>query len=177
MDTLFSVECKELVSKSREIAIELGYDYISTVHFFLADCENDYPLSIKKFAFKDDNEYLKFKDQYKLAEQVDYLDRFNDSLPLTKEAEAAIRLSGKERQVTESDLIYPFHFIIASFKIKNSILSDYFRHDPDVLEKLQKYYKDLGVPEFKTTTVDVDEIISRQKKPFNFLLRIFKKQQ
>lgn len=175
MDTLFSNECKELVSQSREIAIELGYDYISTVHFFLADCENDYRLSIKKFAFKDHNAYLKFKKQCTLAEQVDHLDRFNDSLPLSKEAEAAIRSSEKERQVTGSDLIYPFHIIIASFKVKNSVLSDCFRDDPDVLEKLLKYYKDLDVPEFGTTTVD--EIMSRQKNPFNFLLRIFKKQQ
>ena len=177
MNPLFSVECKELVSESREIAIELGYDYISTVHFFLADCENDAPLSIKKFAFKDDNDYLKFKKQYTLAEQVDYLDRFNDSLPLTKEAEAAIRLSEKERQATGSDLIYPFHFIIASFKIKNSILSGYFLNDPDVLKKLLKYYKALGVPEFKTTIVDVDEIMSRKKNPFSFLLKTLKKKQ
>ncbi len=172
MNQVFSVECKSLISKSREIAINLGYDYISTVHFFLADCESDSPLSIKKFAFVDNSDYIKFKNQYTL-DQINYLDHIDDSIPLTKEAESAIRLGEKERKVSGSDMTYPFHIIIASFKTENSVLADCFRNDPNVVDKLITYYKDLGVLEPKTITVN--EIMSKQTNPFNFLLRIFKK--
>ena len=173
MDQLFSFECKSLISKSREIAINLGYDYISTVHFFLADCENDSPTSIRKFAFGDnDNEYLKFKKGYTLNE-INYLDHIDDSIPLTKEAESAIRLGEKERLATGHDMTYPFHILIGCFKAENSVLADCFKNNTTVIDNLMKYYKDLVNLEPKTTTVN--EIMSKQTNPLKSLLRIFKK--
>ncbi len=47
MDSNFSTELKQLVAKSRSIAIELGYNYISTLHFYIADCERDLPSSLR----------------------------------------------------------------------------------------------------------------------------------
>ncbi|RZK13562.1 MAG: hypothetical protein EOO56_26805, partial [Hymenobacter sp.] len=41
----FSPELKELIARSREVAIDLGYDYISTLHLLLADCTMPYPYS------------------------------------------------------------------------------------------------------------------------------------
>jgi hypothetical protein len=60
----FSPEFKELISQSREIAIDLGYDYISTIHFFLADCESKRADSLLKFAFEDEAGYQVFKKHY-----------------------------------------------------------------------------------------------------------------
>jgi hypothetical protein len=39
MESGFSPKTKELISEARLIAIELGYDYVSTLHLFLADCK------------------------------------------------------------------------------------------------------------------------------------------
>ena len=172
MDQLFSIECKSLISGSREIALSLGYDYISTVHIFLADCESESSSSIKKFAFPEDADYIKFKNEYALS-GVNYLDHINDSIPLTIEAESAIKLSEKERRATGFDITYPFHIILGCFKAKNSILKDCFRNEPDLLDKIMEYYKDSGVLELKT--MPVEEIISKQSNPFKFFLKIFKK--
>ena len=173
MDQLFSLECKSLISKSREIAINLGYNYISTVHIFLADCEEASPTSIKKFAFGDsDNEYLIFKKGHTLDE-INYLDHFNDSIPLTTEAETAIRLGEKERFATGHDMTYPFHILIGCFKAENSILADCFKNNASVIDSLMKYYQDLEI--LKPKVITVDEIMSKQTSPLKSLLRILKK--
>jgi len=172
VDQYFSIECKTLISKSREIAINLGYDYISTVHIFLADCEISSPISIKRFAFSDENKYLKFKTQYSLSE-VNYLDNFNDSIPLTKEAESAIRLGQKETTITGFNMTYPFHILIGCFKAENSVLADCFKNDPNVIENLMKYYKELGAFDVKKTTVGEEN--NKRTNPFKSLLKLFKK--
>jgi hypothetical protein len=173
VDQLFSIECKSLISGSREIALNLGYDYISTVHIFLADCESGSSSSIMKFAFAEDTDYIKFKNEYALPE-VNYLDHINDSIPLTLEAESAIRLGEKERQATGFEMMYPFHIILGCFKAENSILKDRFRNEPHLLDKIMKYYKESGVLELKA--IPVEEIASKQSNPFKFFLKMFKKQ-
>ncbi|MEP6949698.1 MAG: hypothetical protein ABI863_10510 [Ginsengibacter sp.] len=143
MDNSFSHELKELVSQSREVAIDLGYDYISTIHFFIADCEMNRVNSIKKFGFKSEDEYIKFKKDYTLAKE-DHLNFINDSLPLTKEAERTIRLSEVERILQKQKLVYPSHLFIAGLKNKESLLFECFKQDENALEKLVKYYTESG---------------------------------
>ncbi len=143
MDNTFSQEFKELVSQSRKISIDLGYDYISTIHFFLADCESSKSNSLLKFAFKDENEFLSFKKTYAL-EKNDHLNLINDSIPLTKEAENTIRLTETERKINNHIKCYPFHFFIAALKNDKSLLSECFQQDKDALNKLMEYYKELG---------------------------------
>ena len=111
MDNTFSTELKELVSKSREIAIDLGYDYISTIHFFLADCETDCENSILNFGFKDKTEYLSFRKKYTF-EKVDLLDFIDESLPLTQEAETTIKLTETERLSNKKPNVIHFIFLL-----------------------------------------------------------------
>ena len=170
MDQLFSIECKSLISKSREIAINLGYDYISTIHIFLADCETPSLTSIKKFAFADDTAYIKFKKDYTLAE-VNYLDNINESIPLTKEAESAIRLGQKEMKATGFKMTYPFHILIGCLKAENSILAESFKANINVVDNLMKYYKELGA--FESELSVVDDI--KRPSPFKSFLKRFKK--
>jgi len=158
LDNYFSIELKELVSQSREIAIDLGYDYISTIHFFLADCESKSENSILKFGFKDEIEYRNFKKHCKLA-KADLLDLIDENLPLTKEAELTIRLAETERILNKQLQCYPFHLFIAALKNKESLLFECFQNDKDALEKLTQYYRNLG--EFEKEKLTENEI-SRQ---------------
>lgn len=173
MDQLFSPDCKTLIAKSREIAINLGYDYISTIHFFLADCETISPISIKAFAFNNEEEYIKFKNDYTLKE-INYLDFIDDSIPLTKEAESAIRLAEIERVNSNLNMTYPFHILIASLKAKDSVLAECFKTDKDVIEKLVKYYRDLGAYEPESVSVEENDK-NKHYSPFKFLVRLFKR--
>ena len=81
-----SFELNEVISNSRQIAINLGYDYISTLHLFFADCESKRRDSILNYCFKDEKEYQDFKKSYLLNEDKKQTLE-NEDIPLTKEAE------------------------------------------------------------------------------------------
>ena len=157
MSILFSLEFKELVSRSREMAIDLGYDYISTIHFFLADCESKSESSILRFAFKSNDEYLKFKKNYTL-EKPKHLNVTNAILPLTKEAEITFKLAENERTLNKQMECDPSHFFITALKNKKSLLFECFQKDESALEKLTKYYQDVG--EFARNKLTDKEISS-----------------
>ena len=176
LDTKYSTKLKELISQSREIAIDIGYDYISTIHFFLADCESKRENSILKFGFKSENEYRDFKKNYTLSE-AGIFDHINDSLPLTKEAEITIKMAETERVLNKQTQCYPFHLFIAALKNKESFLFECFQNDKEALDKLIQYYKDLG--EFEKGKMTEDEVseqfyIPKDKSRENFLIKIGK---
>jgi len=143
VDNLFSSELKDLVAKSRDTAIDMGYDYISTIHFFIADCESNKPGSIVKFGFSDEKEFIKFKTSYTL-EKIDFLNMMNESLPLTKEAEKTILLTEAERILHRQRESYPCHFFLAALKNKESLLFECFKNDINAIDSLTKYYEGSG---------------------------------
>ena len=154
MYSKISLELNEVIAKARQIAIELGYHYISTLHFFLADCEISREDSILKFAFKNDEEYLSFKEYHKVHSEG-RLDLVNETLPLTIEAEIAIHECEFERKNQQHNLIFPCHLFIAALKNKKSILSESFKHEENIVEKLLKYYS------------DIDEVVSFKREQEN----------
>jgi len=140
----FSIETKNIVGKSRDIASEMGYDHISTMHFFFADCESGSNYSLLNFAFKSLTEYSNFKNSY-LKEIKDLLNFVADDITLTTEAETAIRSSLFQKKKYKQQLIYPWHLFLAILDNKESFLSECFKDDPDIKNKLVNYYTDLGV--------------------------------
>ena len=80
LDANFSAESKAVVAESRLIALELGYNYISTVHFLLADCMSGFNDSIKDFLFSSEEEFNSFYESQRIGELFSAV----DSLPLTK---------------------------------------------------------------------------------------------
>ncbi len=143
LENSFSTEFKELISKSRDVAIGLGYDYISTLHFFLADCEIKRPNSIYYFAFDNDKEYQQFKTF--CAQHSDTIaDLTQSSIPLTKEAEKTIWTAIDEQQSRKQLYIFPCHLFIAAIKNDKSLFYECFKHNPDILAALTQYYTELG---------------------------------
>lgn len=139
----FSKEFKELVSGAREIAISLGYDHITTVHFFLADCSFNGKDSMRPFAFPNDEGYKQFKKEYAIEEGL-HLDMAHLSLPLTIEAEETIKLAQAEMKLRGQKMVYSCHFFLAALKNADSILYSCFLDDIRALEKLEAYYTGLG---------------------------------
>lgn len=143
MTHLFSPEVKELVARSREIAIDLGYDYISSIHFFLADCESDSPSSIFNFRFNNKVEYLIFKKSLELHKE-DHLSFLDENIPLTFEAETAIRNSLKEIKTHKSKMVYPCHLMLAAVKDNDSLLVDKLGSRTTIARDFMQYYKETG---------------------------------
>ena len=175
MPKKFSVEVKEIIARARDIAIELGYDYISTIHFFLADCESKRQDSILKFSFKDEIEYQSFKKSYGI-EKKDYLNFIDVSLPLTREAEITIRLSLSEKKLQKHKLVLPSHLFIAALKNQDSLLFEFFKEDKNRLENLINYYK--GLYDINTEKQDAEEnnnkVINQGNTNFSLLYKIKK---
>jgi hypothetical protein len=134
-----SDESKEIIKVSREIALDLGCSYISTTHFFLADCRINGIRSLKKFAFKDEAELSKFYEAHRFPESTVNI----VNLPLTKEAEKVIRKSAMQCVVYSGLEIFPCHIFLAAAKFKDSIFYDAFPSETDLYGKLVSYYSDL----------------------------------
>jgi ATP-dependent Clp protease ATP-binding subunit ClpA len=118
-----------MIKRSREIALELGYDYISSVHFMFAEIEQDGIL--KSFLSEKVNDFKALFESARLHSKIEKGD-----VPLTVEAEKSLRKSNIEAFIHSSNKIEPFHIILASLKIKNSLLTEF-------LSKLGLYYDDL----------------------------------
>ncbi len=174
LDRKFSIELQDLISHAREIAIDLGYDYISTIHFFLADCESKREDSIITFAFKDETEYQNFRKSYS-QEKEDQLDLKNESLPLTKEAETTVILSNTERKLQKHPFVYPSLLFIAALKNKDSLLSKCFEHDENALTDLIKFYDDFNTiitTNITSETLQQENDIKERSTDLNLFARI-----
>jgi ATP-dependent Clp protease ATP-binding subunit ClpA len=139
---LFSHDTKEVISESRNIAIDLGYDYISTIHIFLADCKRHSNYTIKNFAFRTDEELQQFYDG-----QIKGLpDHSLDSLPLTKEAEDMLRRSVVLVKSTyNARAVQPWHLFLAGSQLQQTQFYSILTPKEGLYERLDKYYTDLGV--------------------------------
>lgn len=141
MNHKFSNNTKDLIEKSRLVAMDLGCTYISTVHFFLADCELNKIFSIKKFSFSDETAYWAFHKSQKIDEPSILVP---DSLPLTKEAMMVILNASVEKRCYTDALVEPYHIFLAACKYKKSLLYGLFSHVEGVAERLEEYYLAIG---------------------------------
>lgn len=144
MDSLFAPITKELISEAREAAIDMGYDYISTLHIFIADCEDGRPDSLLHFGFNNKTEFDSFKAHHTLPRK-DLLAHFDDSLPLTIEAEMCIRKADEERRMLCQKQILPCHLFLAAIKNKDSVFYECYAHDAQAPEKLLQFYQAANV--------------------------------
>jgi len=88
----FAVYNKDFIGKARDVAVALRSGYISTLHFFLADCLNEEsPFGIRSFLFPDQSAFEQYYEAL-MAIQHYYLPGYRDpgNLPILKEAERAI---------------------------------------------------------------------------------------
>lgn len=142
MQMTFSHDAKVVIAESRNIAIDLGYDYISTIHFFLADCKRNSNYTIKNFVFRTDEELQKFYDS-----QIKGLPTMSlDTLPLTKEAEDMLRRAMVLVKSTyHAQTIQPWHLFLAGSQLKETLFYSILQPKEGLYERLDKYYTELGV--------------------------------
>jgi hypothetical protein len=142
MGEVFSIEVKELIAQSREVALSLGYDYISTVHLFLADCKINAACSIRKFAFVTEDDFQTFYISQKVGEPI----IIAEELPLTVEAENTIRNAFKIWSHSNyfDKEIRPYHLFLAAALMSNTLFCSLFPQEDQLYEKLEQYYIEVG---------------------------------
>ena len=133
-----------IIAESRIVALELGYDYISTVHFFLTDCKLNNKYRIKEFVFKTDEEFKIFYESNRIGNSNVQMQL--DSLPLTIEAENTISkafLLWNDHHYTD-DHIYPYHLFLAASQLKDSLFYSIIDPNQGLQNSLEAYYIEIG---------------------------------
>lgn len=141
--TTFSPATRSFMDKSRLIALDLGYSYITTIHFCLADCTLEQPDSLRSFAFPTEQAYQAFYTSYRKDEPSILADPV---LPLTVEAERAIRRGLVEKRIYGAQQVEPYHVLLGAAYNKDSLLRTVLRgKDEDLYPALKKYYRSKGL--------------------------------
>ncbi|MBF9143391.1 hypothetical protein [Hymenobacter properus] len=112
----FAPELEQLIARSREVAIDLGYDYISTRHLFLADCLMPYRYSLANVFFPDPAAREAYYEQHRVGPA----NPAAGSLPLTQEFDQALRRAPAARRHGLSKQLYPCHVFLAATEVANS---------------------------------------------------------
>ncbi len=154
MDQQFSSQTKELIAKSREVALELRTPYISSFHFFLADCILFDQQSALRFVFESTEHFKKYYADYKAAQEVN-VPHFKaiDVLPLTLEAERIIKATSKDQLQHKHPEIMPFHVMLAAVRQPDSELLALLHPKENLYSKLEHFYTRLGLLNEKPSSV------------------------
>lgn len=122
MDNNFSAQVKEIIAFSREEALRLGNDYIGTEHLILGLIRDGENIAIR--VLKSLN-----VDLYELRKEIELAIKDKagknianiNSLPLTKQAEKAIRVTVLEAKSLKSPLVESEHLVLSILKNKENL--------------------------------------------------------
>jgi hypothetical protein len=105
----FSSAVKAVIGEALAVARDLGADKVSTIHFFIANCQLEELHNPKEFLFSNEEEYEQFYSSQRAGMPKEK--GIENALSLTKEAEETIRRSLKLRKVLKSEEVEPVHLL------------------------------------------------------------------
>lgn len=140
-----SPDANAFLDRSRLIALDLGYEYITTVHLFLADCQPEQAASLRNFAFSSERAYQDFYEGCRMKQSDIFA---GETLPLTLEAEYAIRRGMIEKHLRRAPQVTSHHILLGAAYNKDSLLRTVLRgKEEDLYTALEKYYTSKGILE------------------------------
>mgnify|MGYP001162896185 CR=1 FL=1 len=142
MDKNFSAETKVLVGKAQEFALDLGYNQVSTVHFFIANCKMDGNYNPREFLFPNEGEFQNFYNSQRIGEPKKIKEK--EILSLTNEAEKTIRLSLKLKRKIKSKQVQPIQLLLAATQISDSLFLSLCFEKENAYSQLLDFYKSKG---------------------------------
>ena len=137
----FSDDVKEVISVAKDVALDLGANEISTIHFFLANCKIDSIFNPREFLFKSEDDFEKFYLSHRVSEPRVITDNLP---PLTHEAEEAIRRSLKLKRTIKSKQVQPVHLLLAAAKMPHSLFLSICDNKETTYTRLFEFYKCKG---------------------------------
>ncbi|MGB4204278.1 MAG: ATP-dependent Clp protease ATP-binding subunit [Bacteroidales bacterium] len=130
MEAKFSQRVKDVLSYSREEAMRLGNDTVGVEHLLLGIIREGNGLAVQIIKeMKFDLDSLKKEIENSISVSGRKV-RSHDNLPLSKQAERALKLTYLESKLLNSELIGTEHLLLAILKDEDNIVSQIFRrHD------------------------------------------------
>ncbi|MFK7932531.1 MAG: ATP-dependent Clp protease ATP-binding subunit, partial [Saprospiraceae bacterium] len=147
MNRRFSPKVKEVLSKSRDVAVRLGHDFIGVEHLLLGVMQEKDSLAIRVFDSLDiDADDL----QETLEESIQGIGVPSASLnvgnlPLNRQAEKVLKVTFLEAKMAKSKEIAPEHLILSLLKHRNNKASrvlQQFDVDYDIYKAELEYVKE-----------------------------------
>ena len=132
----FSPETLALIAQSRTVAIDLGYDHISTLHLLLADCAMPYPYSLAGLLFPNQAAFTAFYEHCRLGPA-----RVGaGSLPITAEFEQTLKRAPLTQLAGFQAELYPCHLFLAAAEVPNAAWLEALAPTDDLVAQLRAYY-------------------------------------
>jgi ATP-dependent Clp protease ATP-binding subunit ClpC len=122
MEAKFSPRVKDVISYSREEALRLGHEYIGTEHLLLGLIREGEGMAIKILKTLNINLVELRKSVEAAVKGNSTSNKSNISnLPLTKQAEKALKITYLEAKIFKSDIIGTEHLLLAILKDEDNI--------------------------------------------------------
>jgi ATP-dependent Clp protease ATP-binding subunit ClpA len=162
MSISFSENCKEVVSRARIAALELGYDYIATVHFLIANATVNQENSLYGNMFFFTPLHLHtFCEGLRIGPPITDM----ELIPLTVGAEKSLLYATRLAAKYGSASVEPHHILLACFACPQSDIGSYIGIKEKQIEKIEEFYRDKGlIPEAK-----------KERTFFGFIKTLFRK--
>ncbi len=145
MEAKFSQRVKDVLSYSREEAMRLGNDTVGVEHLLLGIIREGNGLAvqvIKEMSFDLDSLKTEIENSISVSGRKV---RSHDNLPLSKQAERALKLTYLESKLLNSELIGTEHLLLAILKDEDNIVSQIFLRNnyeyTDFRSKLERIVK------------------------------------
>ena len=152
MDSKFSPRIKDVLTYSREEAIRLGNDHISTEHLFLGilrDGEGIAIDSMKQLGL----DFSRLKNEIELHLRKGNSLPMDASIPLLKNTERTLKIVFLEARSLNEDTVNTGHLLLAILKEKDGLVFELFKKN------------DLNYDEVKTKIVELSRVENKSDFP------------
>ena len=122
----FSPKIKEIIAFSRDEALKYGHNFIGPEHLILGVLRDESSLAVRTLlSLEVELVYLKqaIEDTFTSASQTPSTAYNLGNLPLTKQAEKALKITFLEAKHLKSDIIGTEHILLAILKAKDSSIT------------------------------------------------------
>ena len=170
MEAKFSPRVKEVIQYSREEAIRLGHDYIGCEHLLLGIIREGEGKAFQTLVILD-------VDALRLKKNIEDTIRGTASktsnlgnIPLTKQAEKALKITYLEAKIFKTDLIGTEHLLLSILREDNSVASSILNKYGLIYDNVKDEYEaikdDTSLPraEFPGGQEEEGESFSSQRK-------------
>lgn len=163
MDQKFSPRVREIMFHSHEEAVKMGNPYIGLEHIFLGiidDKDNNAVQILRNM----DLDVEVFREKLEASiKSVPIMSKNNDNLPLTKQAERALKFTYLVAKEFNSDQVTSEHLMLAILHDDNNIISQRLEYEGVTFEKYKKEVRKI-MPE---------SIVPKDEKPAEAPKNIF----
>jgi ATP-dependent Clp protease ATP-binding subunit ClpC len=121
MEAKFSPRVKDVIAYSKEEAVRLGHDYIGTEHLLLGLIREGEGMAIKMLKSLNINLVELRKSVESAVKGNSMATSSNVNIPLTKQAEKALKITYLEAKIFKSEIIGTEHLLLAILKDEDNI--------------------------------------------------------